>query len=286
MADPYVYLNGQYLPKGQAALSVEDRGTLFADGVYEVVRYCSGRPLAMAAHLNRLHRSLAGIELPAPPEIDQLPTISDELVQRNGMPDAKVYWQITRGPAARQHVFPASPQPTVLAMSYAIPAIDPHAACAAWRAILTEDRRWRDCWIKSLMLLPNVLARNKAAAVGCHEAIMHRNGIVTEASSANVFLVKDGELRTHPANCQILAGVTRQILIDLARELDYAVREEPFPTEQLLHADEVLLTGTTTDVAAIVEVDGQVIGDGKAGEVTQQLHRALLQHTLSACAGA
>lgn len=279
----HVYLNGQYLPKSEAMLSVEDRGTLFGDGVYEVIRYYGGRPLAMEAHLARLRRSLRGIELDEPVAVAQLPAISDALVRDNDVPDAKVYWQVTRGPAAREHVIPAEARPSVLVMSYPAPPLETQAPCPAWRAMVAEDRRWSDCWIKSLMLLPNVLARTAAQRAGCNEAILQRDGRVTEGSSTNVFIVRDGELRTHPADRHILGGVTRQLVIELAQAQGLSVVERACTVEQLMAADEVFVTGTTTHIAAITHVDGRAIADAEAGPVTRALHEALVGHVLDAC---
>lgn len=279
-----VYLNGAHVPRHEATLSVEDRGTLFGDGVYEVIRYFGGRPLAMQAHLDRLRRSLAGIELPEPEDIARLPEISDALVPRNGLSEAKVYWQVTRGPGPRQHVMPDDPSPSVLVMTYPASPIDPQASCPAWRTTLVEDRRWGDCWIKSLMLLPNVLARSQAARVGCQEAIMQRDGVVTEGSSTNVFIATGGELRTHPADRHILGGVTRNLIIELAQQEGYRVRESACGVEQMLSADEVFLTGTTTHIAAVTHVGDQAIGDAQPGPMTHALHRALMQHVLETCA--
>ncbi|MFW6059704.1 MAG: aminotransferase class IV [Phycisphaeraceae bacterium] len=282
----YVYLNGSYLPKHKAALSVEDRGTLFGDGVYEVVRYYGGRPLAIEAHVDRLRASLRGIALDAPADVAQLPAISDELVQRNNMADAKVYWQITRGPAPRDHALPAQPQPSVLVMSYPAAPVDAQRDCPGWRAITAEDRRWQDCWIKSLMLLPNVLARHAAQAAGAHEAILHRDGTVTEGSSTNAMIVRNDTLRTHPADRHILGGVTRRLVLDLAQQLGYTVREEAFTLDELRAADEVLLTGTTTHVAAVTHIDDQPIGAAAPGPVARALHEAFVRHVQTQCGAA
>lgn len=279
-----IYLNGEYLPKAQAALSIEDRGVLFGDGVYEVLRFYHGRPLRMEAHLERLRRSMKGIRLDEPEQVAHLPRISMELVQRNNLPDAKVYWQVTRGAAPRDHLFPAAPvQPTVLAIAYPASPLEPAGQVPAWRAILVEDLRWSCCWIKSLMLMPNVLARNQAHQANCQEAILHRQGRVTEGSSSNAFIVRDGTLWTHPADQWILDGVTRRLVLELAHQQGLPVREEAFTVDQLLAADEVLLTGTTTHVAAVTHVDGRTIGSGKIGPVAQQLHRAFVQHVTQAC---
>jgi D-alanine transaminase len=279
-----IYLNGAFIPKAHAAMSVEDRGTLFGDGVYEVIRYYAGRPLAMPDHLARLRRSLAGIRLAEPTDLPQLPQISEDLVRRNHMLDAKVYWQISRGAAPREHAIPQSIKPTVLVMTYPARPLDRLEPIATARATFTEDIRWSCCWIKSLMLLPNVLAQTAARDAGFDTAIFHRHGKVTEATAANLFLIRQNQLWTHPADQWILTGVTRQILLSLAVNLGITVHEQPFSTGELLAADEALICGTTTHVTAVTEIDNQKIGSGHPGPLTRQLHQALTQHVIQSCA--
>ncbi|MFW6031898.1 MAG: aminotransferase class IV, partial [Phycisphaeraceae bacterium] len=174
-------------------------------------------------------------------------------------------------------------EPTVLAIAYPVGPMNLEETPASWRVCLDEDRRWTECWIKSLMLLPNVLARQAAREAGCQEVILHRDGRVTEGSAANVFIVRGGELVTHPADRWILSGITRNLLIELARAEGVTVREEPFTTDELLAADEIFFTGTTTHLAAAVEVDGQTIGEGTPGPVTRQLHRIFVDHVARTC---
>lgn len=283
MPDDIVYLNGRYLPKAQATLSVEDRGTLFGDGVYEVVRYYNGQPFAMAEHLARLKRSLAGIELAEPGDVPTLPAVSDELVRRNGSPDARVYWQITRGSAPRSHAFPQGVAPTVLVMTYPAAPLDRDAPVACWSAIALPDQRWGRCSIKSLMLLPNVLAREHARQQGCQEAILYRGESVTEGSAANVFAVCDGQLRTHPGDEHILGGVTRECVLRLAVALGIDVVERAVTLAELHAAEEVFFTGTTTLIAAATSIDGQRIGQGEPGDITARLYQALVQHIAEEC---
>lgn len=282
-AEPFVYLNGRVLPKSEACLSVEERGVFFADGVYEVTRYYAGRPFELDRHLARLDRSLQAIRLPPPPELPQLPRITDDLLDRNGTPDAKVYWQITRGPAPRDYALPRAARPTVLVIAYALGPIDLGEPCPTLRAATAPDERWSNCWIKSLMLLANMLAANAALDAGADVAILHRDGRVTEGAAANVFVVRDGVLWTHPADRWILPGVTRAVVLDLARELGLPVREEAVAVDELRAADEVFLTGTTTQVAAVTSVDGQTIGGGVPGPITRRLHAAFLDRVRQAC---
>ncbi|MBI1337494.1 MAG: D-amino acid aminotransferase [Phycisphaera sp.] len=281
MPSPVIYLNGQFVPRVEAALSIEDRGGLFADGVYEVVRYYHGKPLAMQMHHERLANSMRAIELPATPRAHDLPGVSDELVKANNLLDAKVYWHVTRGAAPRDHAFPVDVLPTVMAIAYPDKPLDPSATPRQVRTILHPDERWAHCWIKSLMLLPNVLARNRALRAGASEAILHRANRVTEGTSTSVMVVRNGKLWTPPTDGAILPGVTRAIVIDLAGSQGITVREEPFDTEALLSADEVMLVGTTTHVAAVTHVGQAQIADGQTGPTTSKLHRAFVDYVLS-----
>ena len=279
-----VYLDGRVLPRGEATLSVEDRGALFGDGVYEVIRYYAGRPYQLKAHQARLKRSLAGIELAEPEQLDELPAITDRLLEGNGMVEASVYWQITRGAAgARSAIFPYTARPSVLVMCYPLRPLTRGAAAARCTAALMADERWSHCWIKAVTLLPNVLARNRAKAAGHDEAILHRNGRVTEASSANVIGVFDGALRTHPLDGAILAGVTLGRTLDLARQAGIQVLERAMSVDELLEADELMLTGTSIEISAVTGVGERVIGAGEPGPVTQQLYEALVGDIFHQC---
>ncbi len=287
MPDSRVYINGQFHDPDAATLSVEDRGTLFADGVYEVTHYFFGQAFAMDEHLARLRRSLAGIRLAEPPHVAELPRVSDQLVAELGVASASVYWQVTRGPARRDHRLPAQTRPTVLVMAYKSPkaqqALNPDGPVRTARVVLAEDLRWRQCWIKSLMLLPNALARDAAIAAGANDALMHDNGLVTEASASNAFVVRRGELYTHPADGRILPGITRGVLIDLARAEGIGVHEQAVTLDELRTAEEAFICSTTTNVTAVTHVDGQPIGDGQPGPVTHRLHRAITNHILQMC---
>jgi D-alanine transaminase len=280
-----VYLNGRYVPRSQATLDVEDRGALFGDGVYEVLRYYHGRPLALTEHLDRLSRSLKEISLDAGDEIEALPRVSEQLLQRNGLSDAKLYWQVTRGAARREHAFPKDVPPTVLAIASPEKPIDPSAPARGVSAILHEDERWHRCNIKSLMLLPNVLARNKALDVGAYEAILHRGDTVTEATCTSLFMVRKGSLVTHPANQWILPGITRLLVLRLARQAGILVRERSFTVGELLNADEVFLCGTTTHIAGVTHIDNQPIASGGVGALTQRLHEMFMERIAKECLG-
>lgn len=281
-AVPIVYLNGQYLPRDQAHLDIEDRGCLFADGVYEVVAFFNGRPLAMRPHVQRMRQSLTAIGMD-PAACDGLDTASAELVARNGLQDALVYWQITRGAARRNHLPPAGIKPTILVIAYRGEALDLDAPPHAIRAALAEDQRWHRCDIKSLMLLANIMAMRQARAADHDDAILHRGDRVTEAARTSVFAVRQGELWTHPADQWILASITRGILIDLAADAGLTVHQQAVTVDQLFAADEVFTCGTGSRLQAVTHIEGRPIADGRIGPVTRRLHSAYMRHIAAAC---
>lgn len=276
MLGEWVYLNGRFVPYDEARLSVEDRGFLFADGVYEVIYYRRGRAFRMEEHLERLRRSAEGIRLELPRPLADLEAAASALLARNGLEaeDATIYLQVTRGVARRQHAFPARPEPTVLMLGRKARTVDPARQERGVEVITLPDQRWHLCHIKSIGLLPNVLANQQAAEAGAYEAVFIRDGRVTEGSHTNLFGVFGGVLRTHPADQWILAGITRQVVLELAGKLEIPVREEAFQAEELPNADELFLTGTTTAVLPVVRVDGHTIGGGKPGPVTRRLQEA------------
>lgn len=279
MPNPIVFHNGEFIPESDARLAVQDRGVLFADGVYEVVRVDRGRAFAMDAHVRRLARSMEGIALGGVDAAD-FPAWTDELMLRNGLTDAKVYWQVTRGPAVRDFVCPAEPSPTVTLIAYPMSPLDRGAPLPTGSAIMVDDCRWTRCWIKSLMLLPASLAKTRANKAGAVEAIFERakpgcdKKHITEGASTNLFIVADGELRTHPDDGWVLSGITRRTLLDLAERLGIPARDDqPFTAAELRAADEVLIC-STTQLVAITAVDDAPIADARPGPVTRQLHAA------------
>jgi D-alanine transaminase len=278
-----VYLNGAYLDKAAARVSVDDRGFLFGDGVYEVTRARAGRLFAGDRHLLRLERGMQELELRWPEGLDAagLAAVSERLLRENdlGEGDAMVYVQITRGGEGtpRTHVFPGpgTPPTVYAAASRFTPPDDARTRGAA--AITVPDLRWGRCDLKTIQLLPNVLAKQRAAAAGAYDAVQVRDGIVTEGAHTNVFALLGGVLRTHPAGPRILPGITREIVLELARELELTTSEEPIPAAELPRAAEVFFTGTTTDVMPVVRLDGHALGGGRPGPVAGQLQAKLLE---------
>lgn len=284
-----VLLNGAFLPLSQATLSVNDRAALFADGVYEVVRCQNGKPFALPRHEARLKESMAGIRL-TPPQgfFAGLPAAIAGLLEKNGLKDAKIYLQVSRGAAARNHVFAPGLAPTVLLTADAIAPYDAGQPVKALAAITAEDTRWARCCWKTLMLLPNTLARTAAQDAGAGEALFVRAEPgprrVTEGSATNAYAVIAGVLRTHPADKWILPGITRMTLLEEAKAAGIPVDERAFTPEDLAQASECFISGTITGVAAITQVDGQPIGDGQVGPVARALYERLARRVARECA--
>ena len=265
------YVNGWIGSLRDARVSILDRGFLFADGVYEVIRTYDGRPFALGAHLDRLEQSLRGLELRAPLPRRRLERLVHALVERSGYRDARIYVQVTRGVGRRQHAFPAAVRPTLVL--YVERLADRRRARRGLAVVTVPDERWKRCHLKTVALLPNVLARERAHRAGADEAILlGPGGVVREGTSSNVFVVQRGVLRTHPLGPEILPGVSRQVVLDLARQAGLRVREARFRRAALFAADEVLLSSTALEIAPVVRVDGRRIGTGAPGPVASALH--------------
>jgi D-alanine transaminase len=274
-----VYLNGAYLPREKACISVDDRGFLFGDGVYEVIRAYNGAFFEAEDHFRRMERGLRnlGIRLPEAIETGVLLAVATRLLQENELAEgeATVYVQVTRGAAPRTHQFPPSDTPATVYASVSRFLPRPELAERGVGVITHADLRWKRCDLKAVTLLPNVLAKQAAVDAGATEAILVRDGQVTEGASTNVFGVHGGKLRTHPESGSILSGVTRRVVMELATERGITVSETAILEEELTEMDELFLTGTTTDVLPITRVDGRAIGDGRPGPVTRVLQHAL-----------
>ncbi len=274
-----VYFNGEYLPKERVAISPDDRGFLFGDGVYEATPSYQGRFLALDRHLARLQRGLEGLRIKGV-RAATLEPVHHELLVRNGLEKSRalVYVQITRGAAKRRHAFPEpAVPPTVYAtVSKVEPKFDPAVGVAV---ITTPDLRWGRCDLKTVNLLPNCLANQQAQEAGAFEAIFVRAGRATEGTHTSLFWVQSGVLATHPNGPEILPSVTRALLLELCAANGVPVEERVIGIDDLRRADEVLLTGSTTEVAPVVRIDSAPVADGRPGPVTrrlQQLYSALI----------
>lgn len=268
------FVNGRFLPLEDAAVSVEDRGFQFGDGVYEVIRTYHGRPFQLEAHLLRLERSARAIDLPVPWGIPQWVTYVQDGIARGGYPESKVYLQLTRGVAPRDHAFPDSVNPTAVMTVREMKPMDPVKLASGVAVMTMDDWRWGRCDIKSVNLLPNVLARQKAKQAGAFEALFIRHGRVTEGAVSNVMVVREGRVVTAPEGEWILSGVTRTLVLELARKEGLPVEERFVTRDELLCADEVFLTSTTIEVLPVIRVDGKLVRNGKPGPVTLTLQAA------------
>lgn len=281
------YLNGQYLPRASATIPVEDRGFVFGDGVYEVWRVVNGVPFETQRHLDRLRFGLSELRIAEPDVVaaPRLLEVATRLLEESGLTtgEATLYAQITRGAAPRTHQFPpAGTPPTVyMTVNRFAPAEDLRARGAA--AITLPDTRWLRCDIKTIQLLPNVMAKQAAVEVGAVDALLVRDGMVTESSHANVFGVRDGTIHTHPTNYLILPGITRMVVLDVAAALGIPVVETPIAESQIQSMDELFLAGTTTDVMPLVRVNDRTIGTGKPGPVAVRLQQEFRARLDAAC---
>jgi D-alanine transaminase len=280
-----VYVNGGFLPRREARVSVEDRGFVFGDGVYEVLRVVNGRLFATRFHNDRLARSLDGVRitLKSGDSPATLVEIGKQLLRENDLTrgQATLYIQVTRGATTRTHTFPPPDTSPTIYISAArfTPYTDLGENGAS--AITHPDLRWGRCDIKSLNLLPNVLAAQTAKERGAFEAMLIRDGVVTEGTRTNFFGVVNGSLRTHPLDAHILPGITRSVLRNLARDLSIEISETPISVAEIPALTELFLTGTTTDVMPVVKLDDKPVGKGRPGELTRRLQRVLAESLAS-----
>ena len=269
-----VYLNGEFLQSDEAAVSVLDRGFLFGDGVYEVIPCYGGRLFRLDEHLQRLENSLAATRIRVDLSRDLWRELLSTLVQKNGMGNLSIYLQITRGVAAeRDHAFPAELAPTIFAMASpmkAAMALDLDSATGI-SAIVLDDTRWARCGIKSIQLLPNILLRQEAIDAGAQEAILVRDGLALEGAASNLFAVVQGTLITPPRGPQILGGITRDLVLELAAEHGLDAAERDMPLEVLREAEEIWVTSSTREIVPVVELDGMPVGIGVPGPVWRRM---------------
>lgn len=271
-----ILVQDQIIDQSELHIGMEDRGYQFGDGIYEVIRVYKGHFFGIDEHLTRLERSAKELQMSLPYPIDLLKQRLLELAKVNAIHDGQVYLQITRGVAERTHHFPDN-QKSML-VGYTKEAPRPLQKLRNGISVITtEDIRWLRCDIKSLNLLGNVLSKQKAKDVGCEEAILIRDGIVTEGSSSNVFIVKDGVVKTHPANNFILNGITRNVLLDLAHEAGVEVVENTFDQSELMNADEVFISSTTMEITPVISINDKPVSNGLPGETTKLLQEKFNQ---------
>ena len=276
------YRGGRYRPIGALAVPVEDRGLQFADGVYEVAKCVNGRICDLDRHLDRLDRSLAALAIPWPTSRRALTVVIREALRRNGLRDALIYLQIDRGVAPRNHLYPRSARPTLVVTVRRAPFPKARELSEGVAVITMPDMRWKRCDIKSVSLLANVMARQRAAEAGCREVWLYdAEGFVTEGAGSNAYLVDaDGRLVTHPLGPAILGGVTREVVLELARKEGIVVVERPFTVEEAQEAREAFLTSTSSLVLPVTAIDGRTVANGMPGSITLRLLDCYRDHLM------
>ncbi len=271
------YLNGEYVPRAQALIPVEDRGFIFGDGIYEGVRSVNGKMFEWGPHADRMINGLNGLRINFnADQVNALEGVCEQVVEKNGLVDGEafLYLEVSRGAAPRAHGFPpATVHPTVFvsASKLVVPRKMRDEGCAA---VTFPDMRWKRRDWKTVNLLGNVLARQAASEAGAYEAILHEDGIVTEGAATNLFAVFNGVLRTHPLTQRILPGITRKVVMELIAEHKLPVDETPVALDTLAAAEEIFVCGSTTDVTPVVTIDGKRIGNGTPGPITVKLREA------------
>lgn len=272
-----VLVNEEIIDRADTSIDIEDRGYQFGDGVYEVVRVYEGEIYELDGHVKRLFRSAKEIDIKISQSEEQLKKNIESLLHENNLIDGGIYFQVTRGIAPRKHNYDRSVSSYLVAypLYFTRPLENQQTGVSA---ITVEDLRWLRCDIKSLNLLYNVMMKQKAHDEKAFEGIFIRDGIVTEGTSTNVFIVKDGVYKTHPVSNKILNGITRQRILELLKENNQEIKEVEFTKEELFEADEVFISSTTSEVMPICEIDGKKINGGKVGEKTKAAYDMLLNY--------
>ncbi len=279
-----VYLNGDYVPENEAHVSIFDRGFLFADGVYEVTTVVDGKLIGFEGHITRLQRSLDELKIPHTVDPDHLLEVHRELVARNGIDQGMIYLQITRGnPGDRDFAFPPDDtEPTIVLFTQEKQVVGTGVETKGLSVISVEDLRWGRRDIKTVQLLYPSLAKMEAKAKGADDAWMVQDGFVTEGTSNNAYIVKDGAIITRPLSNDILHGITRKSVLACAEMLQMTVEERPFTLEEAYAADEAFATSASGFTNPIVEIDGHTIGTGKPGPVGDRLRALYLEENMKA----
>jgi D-alanine transaminase len=268
-----VYLNGAYLPLGEARVSVLDRGFMLGDGVYELIPVYRRKPFRLDEHLRRLQHSLDGIRLPNPLQADAWRQVIGQIVELHGPDNQSVYVQVTRGAAPRDHAFPANVAPTVLVMSMPLAMPDPAQIEGGVGAVSAGDIRWGRCDLKTIGLLPNVLAKQQAVEAGCVECILFRDGVLTEGAASNIFVVRNGVVLAPVKDHRMLPGITYDLVIELAQADGMSLAVRDIAEQEVRSADELWLTSSSREVQAIVKLDGLPVGNGTPGPLYRRMYQ-------------
>lgn len=272
------YIDGRFVPLNEAKVSITDRGFVFGDGVYEVIAAYNGQAFRLEEHLARLGASANAISLVLPLDNNKLKKIIGMGLAQSNSQATQIYVQVTRGSAPRSHAFPSGTTSNLVVTFRPLVQIPENISAQGVSVITTEEIRWDRCNIKSISLLPNVLAKQKATEQGVFEAIwVTKDGVVNEGAASNIFVIREGEMHTPPKNEKILGGITRDVVLQCVQGEGMLVHEIPLQIKTMLQADEIFLTSTTIEVLGVVDVDGQTIGEGTVGPITKQLSNALRQ---------
>lgn len=275
-----VYLNGQFMDQSNATVSIMDRGFLFGDGVYEVIPVYQGKIFHLDKHLQRLEHSLRSIHIPAPYELAQWQQILTTLLEKNEATkqDLNIYIQITRGPApTRTHAFPQHIHPTIVAFLMPPRVISDEALAQGMAAITAEDTRQHNNHIKSTSLLSNIMHAEAARAKDAAETLLIREGNAVEGATSNLFIVKKGVIITPPLAPTILSGITREVIVDLAKQHHIPLKEQIITEKMLRSADEIWISSSTREIYPITKLDGKIIGNGQAGPLWHKMHNYFAQ---------
>lgn len=275
----HVYLNGKFVNKSNALISPEDRGFMFSDGVYEVIKVYKGKPFRMQDHMQRLQRSLMAVQITTS-GINSIAEAGMELIKRNKLQHtyAGIYIQVTRGAHPRKHEIPVNIAPTIYISTFIFP--NRYEYLNSGIAVISrEDIRWLHCDIKSVSLLPNTLLYNEAFQQNAGECILHRNGFLTEATHSNVAIVKDGVFITPPNSNLILPGITKKVVMEICKDLGVPMSEEPVVFSATTSCNEMMVMGTGNEVTPVIAMDNKPIGNGKPGNLTRKLQSAFFELT-------
>jgi len=284
MTNQIVYLDGNFIPLDQAKVSVLDRGFIFGDAIYEVIPVFCGKPVRFEEHLTRLNNSLNSVKIKNPHSAKKWLSILQELISNNNSnTNLSIYLQITRGVAPRNHNFPDNITPTVFIMANPLTALDQSILENGVSVVTMDDIRWQYCQIKTTALIANILLRQQAVEKNAVEALLIKDGFVTEGAASNVFIIKNNIIYTPPKTNNVLPGITRDLVVELATELKLDVREEPIPELLLNSADEIWLTSSTKDILPVTKINNKNIGNGKPGPLWNKLHLAFNDYKVKLC---
>lgn len=272
MSSQTVYLNGRLLPLKEATVSILDRGFMLGDGVYELIPVYRGKPFRLEEHLQRLQHSLDGIRLMNPMRDSEWQQIITQMIALHEPDNQSIYLQVTRGAAPRDHAFPKNVSPTVLVMSNPLASPDPAQIEHGIRAVTSRDIRWGRCDLKTIGLLPNVLAKQKAVKAGCIECILFRDGVLTEGAASNIFVIRNGVIHAPVKDHRMLPGITYDLVLELAQANEMPIKVRDIAENEVRNADELWLTSSSREVQAIVELDGLPVGSGAPGPLYRRMY--------------